>query len=82
MSNRRKRERPCAEEGCRRASDIQVMELEADRVTVRSTRWLCIPHATAYARAFKGNVWGDSQCQCGCVDGIIHDAGRTRQGNL
>ena len=81
MSNRRKRVNVCAELDCRKPAAVHVSMFDDDG-TDRGSRWLCRAHAVAYARRFGGRIWGDSECQCGNVDHIIADAGRSKHGDL
>jgi len=81
MSNRRKRIIDCQQPGCGRDATVHVSAFD-DNGTVHGEQWLCDRHAEDVARRFPGRIWGDAQCDCGHIDHVIKQAGRTKDGEL
>lgn len=81
MSNRRKRVIDCGQIGCGRDATIHVAAFD-NGGTVHAEQWLCDRHATELTSRFTGRIFGDAQCECGHIDHIIEQAGRTKDGEL
>lgn len=81
MSNTRKVTHYCEQPDCHRQASVQATIFNDER-TQSKTYSLCHKHAAEHVQHFKGKIWGDANCQCGNIDHLIEQAGRSKDGNL